>query len=139
MVKPSVIALFILGISLAGNAQSVSGPKISFTQTIIDYGEVAYGSDGERPWTFKNEGTAPLLITDVKGSCGCTVAKYPRGPIQPGREGTVKIRYDTKRTGLFSKTATIITNEPEDRNFHVITIMGRVGAAPEGTPQPKRK
>lgn len=128
-----------LGISLTGSAQTVSGPRMSYELYTVEYGDVEYGADGERPWVFKNTGTEPLLITSVKGSCGCTVAKYPRGPIKPGESGTVRIKYDTKRPGLISKTISITTNEPEERNFHVIKIMGKVVNAPENTGPKKAK
>ena len=114
-----------------------TGPKIEFEQYVIEYGEVDYASNGERLWTFKNVGTEPLMITAVKGSCGCTVAKYPKSAILPGKEGVVKIKYDTKRVGLISKTVSITTNEPEDRNFHVIKIMGKVKADPNAKPKGK--
>lgn len=128
-----------LGISLTGSAQVVSGPKMDYAQYTVEYGDIDYGSDGERSWTFKNTGTEPLLITSVKGSCGCTVAKYPKTPIKPGETGTVKIKYDTKRPGIISKTITLVTNEPEERNFHVIKIMGKVVNAPEKAVSKKGK
>lgn len=138
MIPVRFIGLFLfLGISLTGSAQAVSGPRMAYDVFTVEYGEVEYGSDGERTWTFKNTGTEPLLITEVKGSCGCTVAKYPKTPIKPGEGGTVKIKYDTKRPGIISKTITLITNEPEERNFHVIKIMGKVVNAPEKA-QPKK-
>lgn len=115
------VVFFMSQIGIAQN-----GPKISFDQTIIDYGEIEYNSDGIRIWHFKNEGDQPLIITSVKGSCGCTVAKYPKVPITPGKESTIKIKYDTKRKGTISKTVSITTNEPQERNFHVVTIIGKV-------------
>lgn len=131
--------ILFLGISLAGNAQAVSGPRMTYDVHTLEYGEVDYGSDGERLWHFRNEGTEPLLISSVKGSCGCTVARYPKAPVKPGEGGTVRIHYDTKRPGLISKTITLITNEPENRNFHVIKIMGKVINAPEKTTSGKKK
>lgn len=129
----------VLFLATRGQAQTATGPKIWYDVYTVDYGEVQYGADGERTWTFKNVGTEPLLITDVKGSCGCTVAKYPKGPIAPGAQATIKIKYDTKRPGLISKTVTIVTNEPEDRNYHVVKIMGKVVGAPEKKPPEKAK
>lgn len=110
--------------------QAQTGPKIKFSQEIIDYGQIEYDSESERLLTFKNIGDQPLLIVSVKGSCGCTVAKYPKTAILPGKEAAIKIKYDTKRVGLISKTVSITTNEPEDRNFHVIKIMGKINENP---------
>ncbi|MCG9910463.1 MAG: DUF1573 domain-containing protein [Flavobacteriales bacterium] len=105
---------------------SQNGPKLSFEEFMIDYGTLPYGADGERIWHFKNTGNEPLLITQVKGSCGCTVAKYPKAPIAPGKEAFIKVKYDTKRPGNFAKTVSITTNEKEPGNFHVIKIMGKI-------------
>jgi len=120
-------------------AQEEKVPKISYKELILMYGDIEYNSDGEREWHFTNTGNAPLLITSTKGSCGCTVAKYPKAAILPGKSSTVKIKYDTKRVGLISKTVTITTNEPEGKNVHVVTIMGRVKEAPAkpGNSKPK--
>lgn len=120
-------------------AQEEKAPKISYKELILMYGDIEYNSDGEREWHFTNTGNAPLLITSTKGSCGCTVAKYPKTAILPGKSGVVKIKYDTKRVGLISKTVTITTNEPEGKNVHVVTIMGRVKEAPAkpGNSKPK--
>lgn len=126
-------AVFFMALPVKAQAQI--GPKISLNQEIIEYGEIEYNSDGERLLTFKNIGDQPLLITAVKGSCGCTVAKYPKTAVLPGKENVIKIKYDTKRVGLISKTVSITTNEPEDRNFHVIKIMGKI----KENPNPDKK
>jgi len=137
--RTNAIIIYIMAavFFMAKSAVAQTGPQIQFEQYIIEYGEVDYASDGERLWTFKNIGTEPLMITAVKGSCGCTVAKYPKSAILPGKEGVVKVKYDTKRVGLISKTVSITTNEPEDRNFHVIKIMGKVKADPNAKPKSK--
>lgn len=117
------------------HSKAQTGPQIGIEQYIIDYGTIDYDSEGERIWTFKNTGDAPLLITAVKGSCGCTVVKYPKTAILPGKEASMKVKYDTKRAGIISKTFSITTNEPADRNFHVIKVMGTV----KENPNPKKK
>jgi hypothetical protein len=137
--RTNAIIIYIMAavFFMVKSATAQTGPKIQFEQHTIEYGEVDYASDGERLWTFKNMGTEPLMITAVKGSCGCTVAKYPKSAILPGKEGVVKIKYDTKRVGIISKTVSITTNEPEDRNFHVIKIMGKVKADPNAKTKAK--
>jgi hypothetical protein len=119
------------------SAQNATGPKISFEKDVVDYGEVEYGSSRERVWTFKNVGKEPLMITNATGSCGCTVPSFPKEPIMPGKTGEIKINYDTNRQGVFEKTVTITTNEPEGSNTHVIKVKGTVKAAPEAEPVSK--
>lgn len=118
-------------VSKTASAQAVLGPKISFEQDFVDFGEVEFSGNGERVWKFKNTGKEPLMITNAKGSCGCTVPEYPKEAIMPGKEGIIKIKYDTKRPGPINKTVTVTTNEPEGANSHVIKVKGMVK---EGAP-----
>lgn len=128
----------LLGFVVAGFAASntasaqtgATGPKLTFEQNTVDYGEVDYSGNGERVWKFKNTGKEPLMITNAKGSCGCTVPEYPKEAIMPGKEGIIKIKYDTKRPGPINKTVTVTTNEAEGSNTHVINVKGTVKAAP---------
>ncbi|MDX1666440.1 MAG: DUF1573 domain-containing protein [Saprospiraceae bacterium] len=112
------------------------GPAMVFEQEVIDYGTIEQGADPFRIFKFKNEGTEPLLITSAKGSCGCTVPTYPKEPIMPGETGEIKVRYDTRRMGKFSKTVTLTTNLTDQRK--ILTIKGEVKSAPpepQGVPQ----
>lgn len=128
------IVLFIgfvaAGAVLSKEVSAQAGPKMTFETTVVDYGEVEYGGPRERVWKFKNSGKEPLIITSAQGSCGCTVPSYPKEPIMPGATGEIKINYDTNRPGDFNKLVTIMTNEPEGENQHVITVKGKVKAAP---------
>lgn len=109
--------LNILGLS----AQSQGG--IVFTKTNVNYGSITRGSDPVKKFTFTNKGNEKLFITDAKGSCGCTVAKFPKEVIQPGETGTIEVRYDTNRVGNFNKQVTITAS---DGSKHVLTIEGEV-------------
>lgn len=101
-----------------------TGPVFEFETEVIDYGEIAANSDGNRVFTFKNVGKSPLIISQVKGSCGCTVPTKPEKPIMPGETGEIKVKYATNRIGPFSKTVTITSNAYEDTK--VLRIKGRV-------------
>ncbi len=118
----AVVALF------AAVSFAQDGPKVKWDQTEINYGDIQQDSDPLRVFTFKNVGNAPLLISNAKGSCGCTVPKYPTEAIAPGATGKIEVRYDTKRVGPFQKTVTITTNEAEAT--HTLTIKGKVNAKP---------
>ena len=101
-----------------------TGPVFEFENEVIDYGEIAANSDGNRVFKFKNIGKSPLIISQVKGSCGCTVPTKPEKPIMPGETGEIKVKYATNRIGPFSKTVTITSNAYEENK--VIRIKGRV-------------
>jgi hypothetical protein len=119
-------------------AQNSDGAKLTAESMIVDYGEVPYKGDGVRDFIFKNEGKQPLMITNAKGSCGCTVPEWPKDPIRPGAKGVIKIKYDTARPGMISKTVTITTNEVESMDDagnpqykqHVVRITGNVKQPP---------
>ncbi len=124
--------LFVTAIiSQNANAQIVSGAKIEFSKETHDYGTVKYGADGTCTFDFTNTGTEPLIISNAKGSCGCTVPEWPKEPIAPGATGTIKVSYDTKRPGAISKSVTITSNDAAEPT-KVIRITGNVLPAPEG-------
>ncbi len=100
------------------------GPVMTFEETEIDYGLIEQGSDPYRYFHFTNTGDAPLIISNARGSCGCTVPTWPKEPIMPGESAEIKVRYDTKRLGKFTKTVTLTTNEANNR--HVLRIKGEV-------------
>jgi hypothetical protein len=118
-------------ISQNANAQIVSGAKIEFSKETHDYGTVKYGADGTCTFDFTNTGSEPLIISNAKGSCGCTVPEWPKEPIAPGATGTIKVSYDTKRPGAISKSVTITCNDAAEPT-KVIRITGNVLPAPEG-------
>jgi len=106
----------------------VNGAGMVFVTETIDYGTVAYNSDGRREFVFTNNGNKPLIITNAQGSCGCTVPTYPKEPIAPGAKGIIGVKYDTSRAGqAFTKTVTLTTNAVVPSK--TLTIKGNVLAA----------
>ena len=103
---------------------STSAQEFKFEKETIDYGKISKGSNGERVFIFTNTGTQPLIIKNIQSSCGCTVPKKPEKPIMPGEKGEIKVSYDTKRVGGFSKAITIFSNAKNVRK--VIKINGIV-------------
>lgn len=113
----SIFFLLFLGLSI--NAQ-----EFKFEKETINYGKIDKGSNGERIFIFTNIGDQPLIIKNIHSSCGCTIPKKPVKPIMPGEKGEIKVSYDTKRVGGFSKTITIISNAKTARK--VIKIKGYI-------------
>lgn len=105
---------------------SESAPEITFEKEVHDYGTIKQGADGGCEFKFKNTGKDPLVISNAKGSCGCTVPTYPKEPIMKGQTAVIKVHYDTKRVGPFTKTVTIESNAKT--NPKTITIKGNVEA-----------
>jgi hypothetical protein len=115
-----VFTLIFIGLlSLSSNAQ-----EFKFEKEIINYGKIPKGDNGERTFVFTNIGDKPLIINNIRSSCGCTVPKKPEGPIMPGKKGEIKVSYDTKRLGGFAKAITIFSNAKNSKK--VIKIRGNV-------------
>lgn len=101
---------------LVTNPKSAENAKgktavIHFDKTEFDFGKILQGEVVSYTFHFTNTGDAPLIITSVDKSCGCTASDYPREPIQPGGTGDIKITYDSKgHSGFQSKTVTVNSN-----------------------------
>lgn len=106
------------------------------TSTNWDYGTIEKSSTGVRFFKFTNTGKAALVISNAKGSCGCTVPSYPREPIMPGETGYIKVKYDTKRVGPFTKYVTLTTNATAGTSTR-LKITGKVEA--EAAPIPVKE
>ncbi len=104
----TLIAIVLMG--SFGFAQN--GPKIEFKakDNTIDYGTVTKKKDnGIRTFEFTNTGDAPLIITNVLSTCGCTVPSKPAEPIMPGKTGKIDIKYNMQ-AGPIRKTITVESN-----------------------------
>lgn len=128
----SLVCTAFIGMNSASAQAVQSGAEIKFEQETIDYGTIDQYADGVREFVFTNTGNEPLVISSAKGSCGCTVPTYPREPIAPGESGKLKVKYDTKRVGKFTKSVTIQSNAVTEPT-KVLRIKGDVIAKPEGT------
>ncbi len=106
----TLVLLFIATLSFAQNKDV---GVFHFEEEVIDYGTIAQHEDGQRTFTFTNRGRAPIVISKVKTSCGCTVPTYPKHAIQPGETASIDIKYATNRVGAFSKTITVMSNADE--------------------------
>jgi len=108
--------------------ETVEGIALAFEETTYDYGTIDQGSDGTHNFVFHNTGTEPLLLNNVRSSCGCTIPEWPKEPIAAGKTGTIKVSYNTRITGSFSKSVTVYSNADKPV---VLVIKGTVEAAEE--------
>jgi len=115
----------------ASNAQSVSNNKemaaFKFEQSEFDFGTVKEGEIVEHVFKFTNTGTAPLVIQNAVGSCGCTVPEWPKEPVAPNGAGEIKVKFDSRgKVGANNKTVTITANTGSEPT--VLTLKGNVNA-----------
>jgi hypothetical protein len=131
MKKVLLSLAFVAGIFAFATAQSqvVSGPAISVDKETHDYGTVPFGGNGQCEFKVTNTGTEPLIISQCKGSCGCTVPSWEHNPIAPGASSAITVKYDTKRPGPINKTVTITSNAVNEPS-KVVRIKGTVEPDP---------
>lgn len=115
-----------------GNEPAVPvGPitTVEFEETEYDFGTVMEGEKVVHVYKFKNTGDEPLIISNAKATCGCTVPSWPREPIAAGESSEIKVQFDTKNKGkvggqLQSKRVTITANTDPVNSY--VTIKGKV-------------
>ena len=97
--------------SLVKNSASADGekhddlPEITFERDVHDFGTITQGERVSTEFAFTNTGESNLLISDARGSCGCTVPDWPKEPIAPGKKGVIKVNFDSEgKSGLQEKT-----------------------------------
>jgi len=132
----NVILILFVGLLSFGVFAQEKVAKIEFKTDVIDYGTIEKGSDGVRIFEFTNTGNAPLIISKVKSTCGCTVPKKPDGPIMPGETGEISVKYDTNRVNPIRKTITVTSNA--DTPSVALKIKGLVVDSSKENPLEKK-
>lgn len=105
--------LLIVGLLLFFTHQDIFAQAvISFEKNTHDFGTFTEAKSQEAIFKFKNEGTEPLVIHQVLTTCGCTIAEFTKTPIEPGKEGEVKVTYNGKGKifGKFKKGISVRAN-----------------------------
>lgn len=121
-----LIVVATLNAAFAGEPtkKSAKAPVITFTELEHDYGTIDQGADGGYVFEFTNTGKEPLVINNVRTSCGCTVPDWSREPVSKNKKGKVKVNYNTNIQGSFTKTITVESNA--SNNPVVLRIKGTV-------------
>jgi hypothetical protein len=133
-----IIFCAVILISAVGFSQA----KIEFKakDNTIDYGTVSKESDsGLRTFEFTNTGDAPLIISNVQSTCGCTVPTKPTEPIMPGKTGQIDVKYNMN-PGPIRKTITVESNAANYEGGRIaLKIKGEVIVPKEVNPLEKKK
>jgi len=100
-------------------------PVIKFTVESYDFGDIAVGENVSYTFTYTNEGDANLVILSATASCGCTVPKWNKDPLPPGKEGYVEVVFDSSgRSGKQIKNIAIRSNS--DPAVKVLQIQANI-------------
>ncbi|MDR3680868.1 MAG: DUF1573 domain-containing protein [Flavipsychrobacter sp.] len=135
----------MLSTSLISNPRSANGidsakanrmPSMSFKDTLHNFNTIQEGEQVMHDFEFVNNGKSPLIISSATGSCGCTIAEYPRDPILAGKGGTIKVLFNSSgKFGHQEKSVTIATNTV--RGIYMLYIQGDVIGTKENSPNAK--
>lgn len=85
-------------------------PNIAFAETEYDFGTIHSGGDAVHYFVFSNTGRVPLVILNVRTSCGCMVPAWPKAPVSSGMKDSLRVEYNTKVKGTFNKIITVQSN-----------------------------
>ena len=120
MKKLVLLASFVFGVVFLGYTQTASvkiesgNPsamaKFKWEETTHNFGKINQGKPVSNEFLFTNTGSTPLVISNVKGSCGCTVTSYTKEPIAPGKTGNVKATFNAAAAGSFNKSVRVTAN-----------------------------
>lgn len=113
-----------------------TGPTttMEFAESSFDFGTVTDGELVSHTFSFTNTGSEPLIISDAKGSCGCTVPSKPTAPIAPGEAGEITVQFNSKnKTGARNQKVTVTANTNPAQTF--IYLTGTVEKDPAAATQ----
>ena len=111
MKKAIIITTIILAATLQLSAQEAAAPKIAFEETVFNFDTIVQHGDAHHVCRLANVGTAPLRGTSACSACGCVVPEWPKEPLAPKASGSVKVKYNTSKTGHFTKVIVVKTND----------------------------
>jgi hypothetical protein len=100
-----------LPVSADGRDQTKRLPQLVFDKELHDFGKIKAGEKVSYSFRFVNRGGSDLIIQSASGSCGCTVPDFPKEPIPPGREGFIRVMFNSEgKTGVQEKQVTVLSN-----------------------------
>ncbi len=107
-----------------------SGAQITVATPDHDFGSIKQGVPATYDFEVKNTGNQPLIIQDVKPSCGCTTPEWPKAPVLPGKTAMIKVSFDAASAGPFNKSIFVKSNASnvEQGDRYELKIKGTVVA-----------
>ena len=109
-----ILTLFVTDIFAQTETENQKHAKIRFYETTHNFDTIAKGSEGVCCFDFINEGNEPLIISSAFSSCGCTVPSWSQKPVLPDEKGSITVKYNTNKTGVFKKAIVVKSNSQPD-------------------------
>jgi hypothetical protein len=135
MKKTLLLALSLTAAAFTAQAQAratksaaTAGPAITFEESKYDFGSVVQGGVVDHTFKFRNTGTAPLIISNIGVSCGCTTPEWTKEPVAPGKTGTISAHFNSAgKMGMQNKVLTIESNATAGST--TVSLVGEVKEA----------
>ncbi len=126
-----VLGLVVAGLSITTSCDEPTKVQMGERTTmkvnaVFDAKKVAVGEVIHAKFTVENTGDVPLVLSDVKGSCSCTVADFPKDPIAPGEKGVVKATVDTKSAPIGHLEKSIRINANTTPELTVVSVQATI-------------
>ncbi|MGN8068573.1 DUF1573 domain-containing protein [Mucilaginibacter sp. SG564] len=128
MKKILMICAVVLGFAFTASAQDSQKAEFKFNEEKHDFGKIPQGTPVTTVFEFTNVGKEPLILTEVRPTCGCTIADYTKTPVKGGEKGTIKITYNAAAAAPFNKTIVVKSNAVTPEKY--LNIVGEVVAKP---------
>lgn len=126
MKKLILLCAVVLGFAFTASAQDNQKPEFKFNEEKHDFGKIPQGTPVTTVFEFTNIGQEPLILTEVRPTCGCTIADYTKTPVLKGAKGTIKITYNAAAAAAFNKTIVVTSNAKTPTKY--LNIVGEVVA-----------
>lgn len=125
-----MICAMVIGFAISASAQTDNKAEFKFVEEKHDFGKVPQGKPVTTDFVYTNIGVEPLILTEVKPTCGCTIADYTKTPVKKGEKGSIKITYNAAVEAPFNKTIVVTSNSKTPTKY--LVIVGEVikAAAP---------
>ena len=109
------VAIAFLAFSVqAQDEKQADGPVITFEESSKDFGDIKQGDKVAHTFKLENTGNAPLIISNVAATCGCTVPNWPKEPIAPGKTAQIKVSFNSAgKMGKQNSVVRIYSNATE--------------------------
>ena len=117
-----IAAVLIASVSLT--AMTVAIGEFKFENETHDFGTIPQNKSVTHEFKFTNVGDAPIILTSVNPSCGCSVADFSKTPVKPGDTGSIKVSFNAAAKGPFTKSFTVRSNTKTP--VKTLTIKGVV-------------
>ncbi len=119
-----MICAMVVGFAINASAQTDNKAEFKFTEEKHDFGKVPQGKPVTTDFVYTNVGEEPLILTEVKPTCGCTIADYTKTPVKKGEKGSIKITYNATVEAPFNKTIVVTSNAKTPTKY--LVIVGEV-------------